>query len=151
MAETQYDPSKLFVGTRLHKDSNEAGSPIVDEKGEWTTGEIELSLFDHKSGLTVASNRIKTTRNKYLVFREDFDGLTKEEVIKEYFSDVKLSEATDTELQKEAARSEAETKLAEALAEIETLKAAAATPAIEYEEVEETVVEEKPAPKTKKK
>jgi hypothetical protein len=155
MAETKYDPSKLFIGTRLFKDSNEAGNPIVDEKGEWTTGEVEITLLDRKTGFTVATKKVKTTKNKYLVFREDFDGLSTEDVIKEHFSDIQLEEATDTELQKEAAHSKAASDLATALAEIETLKAEAAareTPAVEYEELPATeeVVEEKPA-KTKKK
>lgn len=124
MADTKkFDPSKLFVAARLFKDSNEAGSPLVDEKtGEWSGGRVQVTLLDSKTATTVASTELMVTRNKYLAWREDFDLLSTEDVIKEYFKDVDLDKASNTELQKEAAKSEAETKLRTAEARIKVLE-----------------------------
>lgn len=125
MAETQkYDPSKVFVGARLFKDTDEAGSPIVDENtGEWKSGKVLIELFDTKDGFSIAGKEVKVTRNKYLVFREDFDSLSKEDVLKEFFSDVELKEATTTPLQDEAKKSADETAAREKDARIAELEA----------------------------
>ena len=124
MAETKkYDPSKLFVGTRLIKDSNEAGSPIVDDSGEWKSGRILIQLFDTKTGENVAGKEIKTSRLKNLAWREDVNSLSTKELIDEYFSDLELKEATQTDYQTEAARSKVESAERAKDAEIAELKA----------------------------
>lgn len=125
MAETQtYDPSKVFVGTRLIKDANEAGSPIVDENtGEWKSGRVLIQLFDAKNGNNIAGKELKVTRTKYAAFREDFDSLSKEDVLAEYFPKVETTEASTTELQDEAAKSEKETAAREKDARIAELEA----------------------------
>ena len=126
MAETQtkFDPAKTFIGARLLKDSNEVGSPIIDENtGEWVGGRVLIELFDGKTGERIAGHEEKVTRNKYLAWKEDFDVQSKEDVISQYFPDVQTTEASKTDLQVEAERSAKETSEREKDARIAELEA----------------------------
>jgi len=107
MAEP-FDPSKLYVATRLIKDEDDAGVIIDEHSKEWKSGELEINLFD-KTSRTIATHREKVTRNKYNLLREDLDGLNTQEIIERFFKDVDLTEASQTPLQVEAARSARET------------------------------------------
>lgn len=124
MAETQkYDPSKTFVGTRLIRDEGASGVIIDENTGEWKSGKFLVELFDLKTGERLAGKEVSVTRAKYIALKEDFDPMSKEEVLKEYFPDVKLTEASQTDLQKEADRSSAESELRAAKARIAELEA----------------------------
>jgi len=101
-----YDPSKLSISSRLFRDEDENGVIVDENTKEWKSGEVEINVSD-KDGIFLGSKRIKMTRTKYLAFREDFDGLSTEEVVSEYFPKLKTGEASKTELQ-EAAEDAAE-------------------------------------------
>lgn len=109
MADKNYDPSKVFVGTRLIRDEDENGIK-VDSRGDWESGKLLVELFDIKTGTQIEGFSKDLTRRKYEAFVEDFSGLSTEEVIKEYFPKVQTSEASKTDLQVEAERSAKETK-----------------------------------------
>lgn len=123
---TKFDPNKIFVGTRLFKDTDDRGTVITDENtNEWKDGELVIELYDTKTGKTVATHKERTTRNKYAVWQEDFTALSKEEIVAKYFEGVQVSEASESELDKAARESQvatAEAKLAEALARIADLE-----------------------------
>jgi hypothetical protein len=109
VAEVKYDPSKLFVSTRLIRDESNGGV-IVDEDGKWVSGKLYIQLFDNKSGYLVASKDLQVSRKKYDAFREDFDPLSTEDVIKEHFPNVETDTASESELQEAARKSKEESE-----------------------------------------
>lgn len=123
MAEnkTKYDPSKLFVGTKLYKDEGSEGI-ILDQNGDWKSGKVAIELYDVKDGFLVSKVELPVSRAKYVAWKEDFDVLTTEQVIDEYFKDVKTTDPSETELQRESRLSKAESDLKAKDLEIEALK-----------------------------
>lgn len=123
MADQKFDPSQIIVGTRLTPTTDDKGVIKVDpETQTWAEGDFEVTIFDRKTGQTLGTHREKVTRRKYEALREDVDGFSNEEVINKWFTDVNLSAASQTELQREADRSSAETRAREAEEEVKRLK-----------------------------
>lgn len=122
MSNQKFDPSQLIVGTRVTLDTNAEGVITVDKNSEWLSGTFVVELFDRKTGQTLGTHREHISRKKYEALREDFDKMSTADVVKEYFSDVETDAATQTDLQREADRSEAETRAKKAEAEVEELK-----------------------------
>lgn len=123
MAETKKTP---YVGTRLVKDSNEAGSPILDEStGEWKSGHVLIELFDGKTGQIIDSYKKSVTRIGFAAWREEFATLTTDEIITQYFpGDPTNPVAPTVEEKKESDDAEALKVALAKIAELEAEKAA---------------------------
>lgn len=137
----ELDPSKLFAATKLVRDEGEHGV-LVDKRGEWASGRLYIQLFDSKSGLFVDGITKDLSHAKYEAFREDFDQLTTEEVIKEFFPKVATSEASESELQAAARESKTATADRVAAAPKEEVKEFKPLSAEIVEATPEDVVEE---------
>lgn len=141
MAEKEKKP---YFGTRLFKDSNETGSPIVDElTGEWVGGKVLIELFDGKTGARINQAEKRVTRLSYPAWREEFNVLTVDEVIEQYFPGEKKEDKTVVKTEATDATAEA---LKVALAELAALKAekeapvVPETPVVEPEDLGDTTV-----------
>lgn len=117
-----HDPSKLFIGTKLYRDADSNGI-ILDHNGDWKSGRIVIELFNKKNGFLVSKVEKDVTKAKYVAWKEDFDVLTIEEVLDQYFKGVETITSTETDLQREQRLSDSETSLNEKDAEIAKLKA----------------------------
>lgn len=83
---TQIDAKKVFVGTKYSPKVDEKGHPELNADGSQVGGTFEITLYNLKDSSYVDSWSKEFSTNKYLAFLEDFNGLTAEEVVDEYFT-----------------------------------------------------------------
>lgn len=83
----KFDPKRITFGTVLTKDVDEKGFVKLKDgqPDNWISGKVRIEVIDLGDGRVLDYKDLELTKTKYEAFREDFDDMSNEERLKNYF------------------------------------------------------------------